>query len=197
MDPRPAATDDPAAADEPAGEAVADPDGAWQATDGSYAGYRVDEVLRSEDVTVVGRTEQVTADVQVDDLTVTQAVVTVDVASIATDQPARDGYFRDTALQVSEHPTATFELTEPIEADAAPAAGDTATVDVRGELTLHGVTREVTAEVDVAFDGAAAQVAGSIAITFADFDVEAPDLGFVSVEPEGSVEFLLVLEKAG
>jgi polyisoprenoid-binding protein YceI len=174
---------------------VEDFDGPWQVAEGSYAGYRVDEVLNGTDVTVVGRTEEVSGDVQVQDLAVTEAEITVDVASIATDQPNRDSYFRDNALEVGEHPTATFRLTEPVSADAAPEAGDAATVEVAGELTLHGVTREVTAEVDASFDGATARVAGSIPITFADFDVEAPDLGFVSVEPEGFVEFLLVLEK--
>jgi polyisoprenoid-binding protein YceI len=191
VDPAPTAT-----TPGPSGDAVTDFDGEWTAADGSYAGYRVDEVLRGEDVTVVGRTEEVTAEVRVQDLAVTDAVITVDVASIATDQPARDAYFRDTALQVSEHPTATFELTEPIPADAPPAAGDTTRVEVTGDLTLHGVTRQVTAEVEAAFDGSAVQVAGSIPVTFADFGVEAPDLGFVSVEPEGSVEFLLVLDQA-
>ncbi|MFL0412331.1 YceI family protein [Microbacterium paludicola] len=174
---------------------VEDFDGAWQAAEGSYAGYRVDEVLNGTDVTVVGRTEEVSGEVQVQDLAVTEAEITVDVASIATDQPNRDSYFRDNALEVGEHPTATFRLTEPVSTDATPEAEDAATVEVAGELTLHGVTREVTAEVDASFDGATARVAGSIPITFADFDVEAPDLGFVSVEPEGFVEFLLVLEK--
>lgn len=38
------------------------------------------------------------------------------------------------------------------------------------------------------------QVIGSIPITFADFDVEAPSLGFVTVEDEGSIEFSLQLQ---
>ncbi|GGH45503.1 YceI family protein [Microbacterium album] len=179
------------AADEP----LADLSGTWTVASGSYAGYRVDEVLNGTDVTVVGRTEDVTGEVRVDGLSVARAEVTVDVGSIATDAAARDAYFRDQALSVREHPTATFRLTEPIETDAAPEAGESATVDVRGELTLNGVTRAVSASVDAAFDGRTAQVAGSVPITFADFGVEAPDLGFVSVEPDGFVEFLLLLEK--
>ncbi|MER7796185.1 YceI family protein [Microbacterium sp. NPDC096154] len=174
---------------------LTDLSGSWHASPGSYAGYRVDEVLNGTDVTVVGRTETVTAEIHVDGLAVTDALITVDVASIATDEPARDGYFRDTALRVSEHPTATFRLTEPLRAERAPAAGQTATVEVAGELTVRGVTRAATAEMQSAFDGRTVQVAGSIPITFADYGVEAPNLGFVSVEPEGFVEFLLVLDK--
>jgi polyisoprenoid-binding protein YceI len=174
---------------------IAEFDGAWRVAPGSYAGYRVDEVLNGTDVTVVGRTDEVSGRVEVRDLAVTSAEITVDVASIATDQPNRDAYFRDNALEVAEHPTATFRLTEPVSAASEPEPGDQAMVKVAGELTLHGVTRPVTAEVDASFDGGAARVAGTIPITFADFEVEAPSLGFVSVEPEGAVEFLLVLQK--
>ncbi len=189
---------DPSETDTPASEVepVEDISGAWQVGAGSYAGYRVDEVLNGTDVTVVGRTEQVTGEVQVQDLALADAEIEVDVASIATDQAPRDAYFRDNALQVTEHPTATFRLTQPVSAQAEPDAGDEATIEVTGELTLHGVTRPVTAEVDAAFDGGTARVAGSIPITFADFGIEAPNLGFVRVEPDGFVEFLLVLEKA-
>jgi polyisoprenoid-binding protein YceI len=192
----PTAGPGPSATSAPTSPAVTDLQGAWRVSAGSFAGYRVDEVLNGTDVTVVGRTEDVSGDVQVRDLAVASAEITVDVASIATDQPNRDAYFRDTALEAGEHPTATFRLTEPVPAQAEPRPGDQETVDVAGELTLHGVTRPVTARVDASFDGSAARIAGSIPVTFADYDVEAPDLGFVSVEPQGSVEFLLVLEKA-
>src|SRR4029453_17277165 len=60
--------------------------GSWAVTDGSFAGYRVDEVLNGTDVTVVGRTEEVTGSLTVEGLTLTEAELTVDVASIATDE---------------------------------------------------------------------------------------------------------------
>jgi hypothetical protein len=39
------------------------------------------------------------------------------------------------------------------------------------------------------------QVSGSIPITFEDYGVEAPSLGFVEVEDQGFVEFLLNVEQ--
>lgn len=181
---------------EPAADPLTDFDGSWAASDGSFAGYRVHEVLNGTDVTVVGRTEEVTADVTVADLAVTDATITVDVGSISTPEAARDAYFRDTALQVNEFPTATFELTEPIKGEALEP-GAKLTTEATGELTLHGVTQPVTATLDIAFDGRTAEVAGSIPITFEDYGVQAPNLGFVSVDPEGAVEFHLVLDKSG
>lgn len=170
--------------------------GEWSVTGGSYAGYRVEEVLSGSDVTVTGRTEDVTGAVSSDGSSITAASVVVDLTTVATDNGNRDEYFRDTALQTDTHPEATFELTEPVTGIDALSDGGTVTSTVSGELTLHGQTVPVTAEVETALNGEQVQIAGSVPITFADYGVEAPNLGFVQVEPTGSIEFLLVLDRA-
>jgi polyisoprenoid-binding protein YceI len=175
---------------------VSDLTGEWVVADGSFAGYRVDEVLNNTDVTVTGRTEQVTGTLEVDGLTLTAAELTVDVASIATDSANRDDYFRDTALRAAEFPTATFVLTGPVTAAEEPAVGEVQHLAATGDLTIAGVTKSVTVELDAVLNGTEGQVAGSIPVTFADFGVEAPNLGFVSVEPEGFVEFSLEIAPA-
>lgn len=168
-----------------------DSTGTWTVSDGSYAGYRVDEVLQGEDVTVTGRTEDVTGQVTIAEGEVTAASIEVKVATIATDSDRRDGYFRGNAIQADEFPTATFELTEP----AALEEGATE-VELVGDLMVHGETRSVTVDAEVGGDGAGAlQVVGSVPITFADFGVDAPNLGFVKVEDAGTVEFSLELAK--
>ena len=172
--------------------------GGWSVTDGSEAGYRVDEVLNGTDVTVTGRTDEVTGTFTIDDtgLTLTAAELTVDVASIETDSANRDAYFRDEALRTDEFPEAAFVLTEPVTLESAPASGDVVQTAATGELTIAGQTRTVTAEIEVRSDGTTAEIAGSIPITFSDFGVEAPDLGFVSVEDSGAVEFQLTAAKS-
>jgi len=175
----------------PATEVNADDlSGTWSVGADSFAGYRLDEVLQGNDVTVTGRTDDVTGDLTVDKLSLTDATITVDVASIATDESARDAYFRDTAMEVGEFPTATFTLTEPVTLEA-PVAGVAQTFDATGELTMHGVAQPVTVELQAALTDSGGQVVGSIPITFSDYGVDAPDLGFVTVEDTGSVEFSL------
>ncbi|MCP2264272.1 YceI-like domain-containing protein [Promicromonospora thailandica] len=174
----------------PDGDAAA---GTWTIGEGSFAGYRVEEVLQGNDVTVTGRTEDVTGSVTVADGAISAATVEVDIASVATDEAPRDAYFRDQAMEAGTFPTATFELTEP-----APIEEGATAVELTGELTIHGETRPATVEAEVAGDatsGEPVQVVGSVPITFADFDVQAPDLGFVTVEDDGSIEFSLQLEK--
>lgn len=167
--------------------------GSWVVADGSEAGYRVKEVLNGTAVTVTGRTTEVDGTFTIADsgLTLDAAELTVDVASIATDSSERDSYFRGKAMRVDEFPTATFTLTEPVTLEAAPGANDVVKATVVGTLTLAGVSRPVTAEVQVKSDGSSAEIAGTIPVTFADFGVEAPNLGFVAVEPSGNVEFQL------
>ncbi len=185
---------EPAASDEALDAAALS--GEWSVAQGSEAGYRVNEVLNGVDVTVTGRTSEVTGTLTVDGLTLSAAELTVDVASIATDSSSRDSYFRDDALRVSEHPTATFRLTEPVSADALPASGETVELELTGELTLAGVSQTVTFTVQARTDGTAAEIAGQIPVVFADYGVAAPKLGFVSVEDTGYVEFQIVARRA-
>ncbi|WP_026877900.1 YceI family protein [Jiangella gansuensis] len=178
------------------GQAVsaADLDGTWTVADGSEAGYRVDEVLNGQDNTVVGRTSEVTGQVAVADGSATEAEVTVDMASITTDSDARDGQFSGPIMQTDEFPTSTFTLTEPVPLDEL---GDgPVSLTATGELTVRDVTRPVEVQLDLQVSGDDVQVAGSAEITFADFEVDPPNLGFVRVEDQGTVEFLLTLSRS-
>lgn len=164
--------------------------GEWTVGGDSEAGYRVHEVLNGSDVTVTGRTDSVTGSATVDGTSITKATITVQVADIATDSNQRDSYFRDSAMDTSAFPTATFELTEPI-ADAVPSGSGTTKVEASGNLTLHGVTKAVTATLEVGLNGDGVDISGSIPITFSDYGVQAPSLGFVKVDDAGAVEFLV------
>lgn len=164
--------------------------GDWKVGADSFAGYRVGEVLNGHEATVTGRTDEVSGALSVHDLTLTAASITVDVGSISTPEPARDAYFRDSALEVDEFPTATFSLTAPVTGSRA-ALGRSQSLGVTGDLTLHGVTKSVSFTLEVGLTSDGGQVTGSIPIIFADYGVHAPDLGFVTVDETGSIEFAL------
>jgi polyisoprenoid-binding protein YceI len=69
--------------------------------------------------------------------------VTIDAASIDTGEPARDKHLRsDDFFAVEKHPKITFQST------AVKPAGP-GKLKVEGNLTIRGVTRPVTLEVDV------------------------------------------------
>lgn len=78
-----------------------------------------------------------------DDLASAKASGSVDVASVNTDEAKRDDHLRSPDFfHVEEHPRIEFESTaiRPLEAD---------TFEITGDLTLHGVTREVTLTAEV------------------------------------------------
>lgn len=185
------ATAGASATDAPATTAGAtDLAGTWTVRDGSQAGYRVKEVLNGQDVTVVGRTTGVTGTATVEGTSLTAATVTVDMKNVTTDNSSRDGQFLG-ILKTSEFPTSTFTLTGPV--DISAIAGGVATVQAAGELTVAGVKRAVTATLSAQQTADGVEVQGSIPVTFKDYGIDAPNLGFVKVENTGTIEMLLKL----
>ena len=166
-------------------------DGTWTVSDGSTAGYRVHEVLNGADVAVAGTTGKVTGSVVIGGGDLTSADVQVDVASIATDKAQRDSYFRDNVMHVDQNPTATFTVDQPV--DVPELSGTPVTVPVPGTLTLAGKTQQVTPQLSVVRTGTGVDLSGSIPVTFGDYGIKAPSLGFVKVDDQGAVEFLLHL----
>jgi len=175
-------------ADTPAGLS-----GDWTLTTGSKAGYRLDEVLNGSEVTVTGSTEHVSGQASMSGLTLTAASFSVDVASITSDNITRDSFFRLQALQASEFPQATFTMTGPAVSAVEPQLGVPQTLSAQGELTLRGVTKQVTVELTAVLGKTSVLVTGSVPISFMDFGVEPPKLGFVTVEDTGFVDFTLNL----
>jgi len=149
-------------------------------------------VLNGQDVTVVGRTSDVEGTVTIDGTSLSAADVTVSMTTITTDNSNRDGQFLD-ILKTSEFPTATFTLTEPV--DVSGVTKGTTSVQAKGELTVAGVSAPVVVALDAQTTATGVEVSGSIPVTFSDFGVDAPDLGFVKVEDTGTVEMLLTLAK--
>jgi polyisoprenoid-binding protein YceI len=76
------------------------------------------------------------------DLARAQARVTIDAASINTHNAKRDEHLRSADfLAVADYPTITFVSSKVMVADGTPR-------QLVGELTIRGVTREVTLEID-------------------------------------------------
>lgn len=166
--------------------------GTWKISAGSQAGYRVKEVLNGQDVTVVGRTTEVSGEAGIYGTSLTSATAVVEMGNVATDNGSRDRQFQG-ILKTTEFPTSTFTLTSPV--DIAAIAGGSASAEASGELTIAGVTRAVTVSLEAQTMDGSVEVQGSIPVTFADSGIAAPDLGFVKVENTGTIEMLLQLKK--
>lgn len=166
--------------------------GEWKVSAGSQAGYSVKEVLNAQDATVVGRTEEVQGHATVTGTELTEAEAEVQMTGVKTDSSSRDHQFQG-ILKTGEFPASTFTLTKPV--DIAAMLGGSAGITATGDLSIAGVSRSVTTTLNLQISDGGVEVQGSIPLTFSDFGLSAPNLGFVQVQDSGNVEMLLILKK--
>ena len=197
---------DPGADNDGSGDALSAVAGAWtvdttigdfdfeQAT-GSFAGFRVDEELTIGEVTAVGRTGEVSGSIRLGAGGLEAAEITVDMSTIESDRPLRDGLTRQ-ALGTDQFPTATFVLSEPVALPAYAADGAAFSLEAAGELTIKGVTNPAVFALDAQLVDDVIVVVGSTEVTFADYGVQAPSAPIVvSVEDHGIIEFQLLFTR--
>jgi polyisoprenoid-binding protein YceI len=169
--------------------------GTWLATSESTVGYRVKEVLGGVDTEGVGRTNQVNGSLTIQETTLLSTVFEIDVASIKSDSSKRDSQFSGNIMDTATYPTATFRLLTPIELGSIPADGQSITATAQGELTMHGVTQQVSFDVTAKIANGIIGVLGSIDITFADYGIANPSNAFVTTGDTGLLEFVLAFQK--
>lgn len=202
----PAATDTPAPA---ATEAAAAP-----ATNGStlrlvlqpdsQVGYRVQEQLANRNLPneAVGTTQSVTGTVtlQPDGTIVSeQSKFVADLSTLRSDQGMRDNYIKRNTLQTATYPQAVFVPTA-VEGLPSPLpASGAVSFKVTGDLTVRGVTKAVTWDVQGQVAGNALTGTAQTTFTFGDFGMDPPRTMMVlSVEDKVVLEmtFHLVAEGA-
>ena len=118
-----------------------------------------------------------------------QVEVTLKTASVDTNHAERDKHLRSgDFLNVDQHPTATFVSRKVVSTDGE-------SMDIIGDLTLNGVTREVTVDAEFIGEGEdpwgayRAGFAGTTQIKLKDYNIKM-DLGPASEE----VELILSIE---
>jgi polyisoprenoid-binding protein YceI len=192
----------PPAAAPAAAPSVAQPEdlaGTWALAPNSesFVGYRVkEELARIGSATAVGRTNAITATLQFDGSAIRDVRVTADLRTLRSDNNLRDGQLRTQALETNRFPAATFVLAEPIRLEAVPAEGVPVDATAVGDLTLHGVTRRVSIDLQGQRTRGLVVVVGSLEIRFADYGIAPPRAASVlSVEDRGILELQLVFQR--
>jgi polyisoprenoid-binding protein YceI len=169
-------------------------DGSWELQTGdSFVGYRVREQLANLPAPsdAVGRTIALEGGLDVSGLEITSVAVTADLTQLTSDKSMRDERIQTIGLETDSFPEATFRLIEAIVFVAQPVDGETIAAGAMGELTLHGVTNQLCVPVQATITGDSIQVLGSVGVVFADYDIQAPNFGFVTTEDRGTIEFQL------
>jgi polyisoprenoid-binding protein YceI len=184
-----------------------DPAGTWKVASGSVAGYRVREMFAGQSSLheAVARTSVITGVLSASSdgaaVGVTGIDFTADLRALhSVDQVAgHDVSQRDSvvsrSLEMNRFPTATFKASA-VTLPADFTTGATDSLSVQGQLTVHGVTRDVIAAVQIRLNGAQVQLDGSIQVQMSDFNITPPQAPFVTVQTAVTVEFQLFLTKS-
>ena len=170
-------------------------DGTWKVGAGSKVQYRIQETLDGQANEATGEDTAVTGQMVIGGTTVSAASFSVDMKQFVTNEDERDRQFHNRIMNTSKFPTATFELSAPIDLTAIPENRVQVTVKATGKLTLHGTTNTVTFDLLARRNGARVEVNGTIPVTFSDYGINNPSGGPASVGDNGDLEFLLVLTK--
>ncbi len=157
----------------------------------STAEFNIDEVLRGEDFTVVGTTNQIAGDILVnpDDPASSEiGEILINARDLTTDADGRNRALRNFILRssndefefISFQPTAIENMPDQV------TVGETFEFQVIGDLTIIDTTQEVTFDVTVTpLDETEIEGVAEAVILYQDFDITIPDVPFVaSVEDE-------------
>ncbi|MEE8602800.1 YceI family protein [Euzebya tangerina] len=196
------------AAEDDAGDALADASGTWQVdttigefdfadATSTFAGFRVNEELSTVGQTeAVGRTPAVSGSLEINGTVLEAATIEADFAAIESDIPRRDNAMRN-AMNVDENPIGTFELTSPVDFGEVPAEGTPIAFTASGDLTVNGMTNPVEVDMEAQVADGNIVVVGSTNVVFADYGIEAPQVGpVVSIEDNGTVEMQIWFTRA-
>jgi len=174
--------------------------GSWILSDSqdSFVGYRVDEVLTTlGEFTAVGRTSNIEAALEFDGTKVLSVAMIADLTSLKSDSKYRDRALRSQAIETDIFPQAEFKLVDAIRITEDYKSGISQIYEVTGQLTLHGVSREIVITVAGALVDEVLVIVGSYPILFADYDIEQPSSrSVVSIDDNGILEFQLFFIKS-
>jgi polyisoprenoid-binding protein YceI len=116
-------------------------------TANSQARFIIDEILRNQDATVVGTTNQISGAVTFDSSDVQTAEISeilINARTIATDSNLRNRAIGNQILQTGQYEYISFVPTRLIGLPDSVQAGQTYDFQIVGDLTIIGQTREVT-----------------------------------------------------
>jgi polyisoprenoid-binding protein YceI len=154
------------------------------ASEESEVTYTIDETVQGLAATAVGRTSDLSGTLRLDGT----SEVTIDLSTFTSDQSRRDDFVQD---RMFSDPVATLSV-ESLDLPATYTEGDIVETTFVGTFTIQGVSQPVTWIAEARLSGDRLEVAADTDITFSQFELQAPQSGFVQVEDEVRVEVLVV-----
>ena len=167
---------------------------------GSKAGYRVNEQLARFTLPndAVGTTEAVSGGIgiQPDGSFSSDSKLTVDLRTLKSDEPKRDGFLRENTLETAKFPRAEFVPRRQKGLPVPLRSSGTARFQLIGDMALHGVTSELTWNVVANLANDIIAATSTTNFPFAKFGLTIPKIfGLVSVVDDIKLELDVKLRR--
>ena len=176
------------------------PSTTYALTADSAARYIAEEQLASTGAnTAVGETNTIVGNLyfDADGNPMACSRVDVDMRTLTSDESRRDNFLRTDTLQTDTYPIATFVVTSVEGLDGALQDGQATTFYLVGNLTMHGVTKQVRWAVTATLDGDKITGKANTEFDMADYNIQEPKVGPVlSVDSTIKLEIDVVATKA-
>jgi polyisoprenoid-binding protein YceI len=168
--------------------------------EGSSAKYVVREKLTRLPVSTnaVGETTAVTGDLYLTTrglATALQSTFRVDLRQLRSDESLRDNYIRTNSLRTSQFPFAEFTIASVNGFPANYVEGTEVSMTLTGQLTVRGVTREVTWEVKARRSGDTITAIADTDFNMTDFGITPPDVALAKSEDGVHLQVVIVAKQ--
>ena len=168
---------------------------------GSSAKYVVREKLAALPVSsdAVGTTSDITGDIYLTPagLATTQpSAFKVDLRTLKTDEALRDRFVRDQTLQTGRFPFAEFVVTAITPFPANYVEGTEVSVNITGNMTIHGVTKPLTFTSKARRAGNALTGIADVDFKMSDFNITPPSVPLAKSEDRVHLQIVLVAKLA-
>lgn len=171
-------------------------DGSWIVSQQQdvFVGYEIAELFAGDSVKVpaIGTTRSVTGSFTIETGELSNANIVADMTLLSSDSSTRDSKMRSEGLETDKFPEAKFEQTNAITLPSVLEKNSEIKVTIPGKLTLHGVSKDISVDLNALWDGKVITVSGEIDIVLSDYDIEAPNSSFVTVDNEGIIKLQLL-----
>ncbi len=165
----------------------------------SEARFIIDEVLNNAPKTVVGATDQVAGELEVDPADPSKSrvgIIQVNTRGLTTDSGMRNRAIANRILQTDQFEFVTFTPKQLVGLPTQGAIGQSYSFQIVGDLTIRDVTRETTFDVTVtAVSESRLEGTASATIRHADFGITIPQVrqvASVSEEVRLEIDFVAV-----
>ncbi|MCP4419502.1 MAG: YceI family protein [Chloroflexi bacterium] len=118
----------------------------------SEARFKIDEILKGDDKTVVGVTNQVAGEISFDvsnPTAIQMSPITINARSLVTDNEFRNRTIKNRILHTNEYEYVTFTPKTFVGLPENVTIGETYDFQIAGELSIIDTTRDVTFDVSV------------------------------------------------